>query len=243
MNKITVWFIVGFLVLVTGGVIVAGALSGGSTSNTNANFVATTAPAISAADWTRGPASAKVSLIEYGDFQCPACGAYYPIVTQLLKDYGDRILFVFRDFPLYTVHPDAGIGAQAAEAAGLQGKFWDMYDTLYKNQVNWAGALPNDVVSQYFNGYASSLGMDVAKFDSDINGAAVANKIKNDVTGANSAQVDHTPTFFINLKQIPNPASYNEFKAALDAALGGSSTTTSGVSLPSVTVTTTSTPQ
>jgi len=227
-GKITTWFIVGFLVLVVGGVIVAGAISGNApATDPNAGFVATTAPAITAADWTMGDKNAKVSLIEYGDFQCPACGEYYPIVNQLLKNYGNNILFVFRNFPLYTIHPDAGISAQAAEAAGLQGKFWDMYNMLYQKQLTWTTAAPNTVVSAYFDGYAQSLGLDVKKFDADINSSAVTGKIQNDVNGANTAAVDHTPTFFVNLKQIPNPASYDQFKAAIDQAFGNGSSSAS----------------
>lgn len=235
MNKVTVWFIVGFLVLVTAGVIITGAMSGGSTSNPNANFVATTAPAISASDWTQGPSNAKVSLIEYGDFQCPACSEYYPIVTQLLQNYGDKVQFVFRNFPLYTIHPDAGISAQAAGAAGLQGKFFDMYSLLYKNQATWSLALPSAVVSQDFDGYAKSIGLDMKKFDADINSPTVAAKISADVTGGNSAQINHTPTFFVNLKQIPNPTSYNDFKATIEAALGLTSPASSSAAAPSPT--------
>jgi len=230
MGNATTWFIVGFIVLAVVGVIVAGAMSGGVNSNANQNFVATTAPAITASDWTMGDPNAKVSLIEYGDFECPACGQYYPIVTQLLQSYGNKVRFVFRNFPLYSIHPDAGISAQAAEAAGLQGKFWDMYNTLYSKQTSWVSIAPNEVVSKAFDGYAQSIGLDVKKFDADLNAASVLAKIQNDVSGANSAQVDHTPTFFVNLKQIPNPTSYNDFKATIDQALAqanASSTPTS----------------
>lgn len=216
----------GFLVVVTAGVIIAGALTGGTGSTpTPAGFVATTAPAITAADWKQGNATATVSLIEYGDFECPACAAYQPLVQQAVKDYGSKVLFVFRNFPLYNIHPVAGISAQAAEAAGLQGKYWEMHDLLYTKQTEWSTTAPGDIVSKFFNGYASSLGLNVTKFDADINSASVLAKIKTDFDGGNAAQIDHTPTYFINLKQIPNPANYNDFKAALDQALAAASTT------------------
>ncbi|HUZ92502.1 MAG TPA: thioredoxin domain-containing protein [Candidatus Paceibacterota bacterium] len=184
-------------------------------------FVATTAPAITTSDWTQGNASAKATLIEYGDFQCPACGAWYPIVKQLFASESSSILFVFRNYPLYQIHPDAGIAAQAAEAAGLQGKYWGMFDMLYENQNTWSTVDPAAVVAQYFNGYASSLGLDVSKFDSDINSDGVKNKIKNDVDGGNSAQIDHTPTFFVNLKQI-NPQNPGDLQNDITQALQAS---------------------
>lgn len=228
-DKATIWFIAGFVVLVTVGLIILGVMSGGtggsgspsSSTGTPAGFVATTAPAITSADWTLGSSTAPISLIEYGDYQCPACGAYYSIVKQLLAADGSHIYFVFRNFPL-PQHPDAPIAAQAAEAAGAQGRYWGMHDLLYTNQNTWSLAAPSDTVTQYFNGYASTLGLNVAKFDQDIYSNNVAAKIANDVAGGNAAAIDHTPTFFVNLKQIPNPTSYDDFKATIDAAIASS---------------------
>lgn len=229
-NKATVWFIVIFLVVVTAGVIIAGAYSSGtSSSDANSTFVSTTAPAITSADWTEGNPNAKVSLIEYGDFECPACGEYFPVVQQLVQNYSSTVLFVFRNFPLYTIHPFAGIGAQAAEAAGLEGgatKYWAMHDLLYTDQTDWTGntaLTPAQVVSQYFDGYAQSIGLNVDTFNTDINATSVMNKIQTDVAGGNSAQIDHTPTFFVNLQQIPNPTSLTDFENTLNAAVASSS--------------------
>lgn len=226
MDKITLWFIGGFVALVVVIVIVAGVMSGGfstaSPGGAPSGFVATTVPALTVADWTKGNKNAKVTFIEYGDYECPACAATSPVFDQLISAYGDRVLFAFRNFPLYSIHPNAQIAAQAAGAAGLQEKYWEMEDILYQKQNEWASAPPGDAVSKYFDGYARSLGLDVKKFDQDISGSLVADKIRTDVASANAAQVDHTPTFFLNLKQIPNPASYNEFKAVLDQALASS---------------------
>ena len=106
------WFIIGFVALVVVGLIILGAVSGGTagsnTSGTTSNFVATTVPPISSSDWTEGNPNAKVTLIEYGDFECPACGAYFPLVQQIVANYSSTILFSFRNFPLYSIHPDAG---------------------------------------------------------------------------------------------------------------------------------------
>jgi len=229
MKNVTTWFIICFSVFVGVGTIILYNVSGGSSSSSssaNASFASTTVPAITAADWTEGNPNAKVSLIEYGDFECPACGEYEPLIQQLVSAYGSKILFAFRNFPLYSIHPDAGIAAQAAEAAGLQGKYWQMHDLLYKNQTIWTTVGPTAVVQQYFDGYASSLGLNVNKFNQDLQSSQVAAKIQADVTSGNAAQINHTPTFFVNLKQIPNPTSYNAFKAVLDQALAAASGTT-----------------
>lgn len=218
------WFIGGFIAVVVVGLLIIGAVSGGpsSTTGADAGFVATTAPAIMATDWTQGNPSAKTTLVEYGDFECPACGAYYPIVKQIIASYSSTILFAFRNFPLYSIHPDAGIAAQAAEAAGLQGKYWAMHDLLYQNQMTWSNATASSVVTQFFNGYASSIGLNVAKFDTDINSPQVMNKIQTDVTSGNAASIDHTPTFFVDDVQIPNPTSLADFEATLNAAISSS---------------------
>jgi protein-disulfide isomerase len=232
-NKATIWFIVGFIVVVTAGAIIAGAYSSGTASSSNSNtasstFVATTVPAITASDWSEGNPDAKVSLIEYGDFECPACGEYSPIVEQVVQNYSSTVRFVFRNFPLYTIHPFAGISAQAAEAAGLEGgvaKYWAMNDLLYSKQSEWsldASIAPVDLVNKYFDGYAQSIGLDVNTFNNDINATSVMQKIQTDVNGGNAAQIDHTPTFFVNLKQIPNPTSAADFESVLNAALASS---------------------
>jgi len=229
-NKATIWFIVGFIVLVTAGAIIAGAYSSGTAASNNASstFVATTVPAITAADWTEGNPNAKVSLVEYGDFECPACGEYFPLIQQLVQNYSSTVRFVFRNFPLYTIHPFAGISAEAAEAAGLEGgraKYWAMNDLLYTKQSDWStnsALTPQQVLSQYLDGYAQSIGLDINTFNNDINATSVMQKIQTDVNSGNAAQLDHTPTFFVNLTQIPNPTSLAGFESALNAALASS---------------------
>jgi protein-disulfide isomerase len=218
MQRKTEFWIIGIFVAIIVVATIAAALFG-SSAPSKPQFNATNVPPLTASDWTRGDATAKVSLIEYGDFQCPACGEYEPIVEQLTKDYGTRVLFAFRNFPLFQIHQDAMIGAQAAEAAGLQGKYWEMHDLLYKKQSEWSAEPASTVVSKFFNGYAQSLGLNVAKFDTDISSSVVTAKVQKDLASGNAAKIDHTPTFFINLTQIPNPANYAGFKAVLDAAL------------------------
>jgi protein-disulfide isomerase len=227
-RTVQLWLVGGFIVIIVLAVGAAAYFSNGTA--TNPNFVATTVPPITSADHITGDASSKVSVIEYGDFECPACGQWEPLVEQLEQTYGNRVEFVFRNFPLFQIHPFAKIGAQAAEAAALQGKYWQMHDLLYKDQAQWTAntsLAPADVVTQFFNGYAQSLGLNVTQFDTDINSAAVIARVQRDITSGNAAQIDHTPTFFVNLQQIQNPTSLQQFEQILDAALASSSAATS----------------
>jgi len=205
-NKTTIWFIVGLIVLVTAGVIIAGVYSSGTAvNNANSTFVSTTAPALTPTDWSEGNPNAK-----------------------LVQNYSSTVLFVFRNFPLYTIHPFAGISAQAAEAAGLEGgaaKYWAMNDLLYSKQSEWStnsALTPAQVLSQYVDGYAQSIGLDVNTFNTDMNATSVVQKIQTDVNGGTAAQIDHTPTFFLNLKQIPNPTGLSDFENTLNAAITSS---------------------
>lgn len=207
----------GFLVVIIAIAVIAG-LSSSGTVLPQGGFEATTVAAITSTDWVTGNKSAKVSVIEYGDFQCPACGAYEPIMQQMEKDYASNVQFVFRNYPL-PQHQNGMITSQAAEAAGLQGKYWEMHDLIYQKQAEWSDASADTIVSKYLDAYAKSLGLDLTKFNADINSPAVKQKIQNDMAIANAAKVNHTPTFFVDLKQIPNPQSAAAFKAVIDAAL------------------------
>ncbi|HTR18683.1 MAG TPA: thioredoxin domain-containing protein [Candidatus Paceibacterota bacterium] len=219
------WLVGGFIVVVVAVVVIAAVASQGAQPGTT--FVATTVPAIDSTDHVKGDTNSKVSVIEYGDFECPACGEWEPIVEQVEADYGNRVEFVFRNFPLYQIHPNAKIAAQAAEAAGLQGKYWEMHDLLYKNQNNWVNASNNSVVSQFFDGYAQSLGLDVTKFNADITSSAVIARVQRDIDSGDTAKIDHTPTFFVDLAQIQNPTGLQQFEQVIDQALASSSAATS----------------
>ena len=178
------------------------------------------APApVSATDHTIGTSTAPVTLIEYGDFQCPACEAYYPIVEQLLTEASSTVYYVFRNFPL-PQHPNAIPAAIAAEAAGKQGKYWDMFNMIYPNHADWTElADPSSV----FAGYAAKIGLDMAKYAADLKDPAVAAKVQSDLAEGQNIGVDYTPSFFINGKIITNPQSYADFKALIQTAASGSS--------------------
>ncbi len=224
MNKdqqIQVWgaaiFIV-TIIVITG---IAGFLSAGKSTSSSTPFAGSKTTAVTTADHTRGNLKSKVTFMEYGDFQCPACGLYDPLVTQLFKEYGDKVLFVFRNFPLYQIHTNAMISAYATESAGMQNKYWEMHEMLYAKQKEWSEGT-NEAARKYIDTYAKSLGLDVAKFDIDIKSPEVAAKVQADIASGTTAHIDHTPTFFINLEQIRNPNNYAEFKSVIDGALASS---------------------
>ncbi len=171
---------------------------------------------ISSGDWTEGPKDAKVVLVEYSDFQCPACYYYYPMVKQLQADFPDQILFVYREFPLTQIHKNALIAAQAAEAAGKQGRFWEMHDLLFEKQSEW-GESDNGI--GYMIMYATDLNLNIDQFKQDMNSSDVANKIDNDISSGNNSHVQGTPTFFVNGKQIQNSQNYSGFKQIIQNAL------------------------
>lgn len=141
-------------------------------------------------DHVQGPADAPVTLVEYGDFECPYTGRAYPIIKQVQRALGDQLRLVFRNFPLTDIHPHAQQAAEAAEAAGAQGKYWEMHDLLFEHQkaLNLSDLL----------GYARQLDLDVARFERDLAGRAYAARVGDDVAGAERSGVEGTPTFFVN---------------------------------------------
>ena len=160
--------------------------------------------------------SAKVTLVEFSDFQCPACGEYYPIVSQVIKEFAGKMNFVYRNFPLTDLHPNAAIAAQAAEAAGLQGKYWEMHDALFTKQNDWsASGTPTDIFAQY----AATLGINTDQFKKDMNSDTVKNKVAQDISDGNALGINATPTFFLNGVKLNNPATLAGFETAVQQAM------------------------
>jgi protein-disulfide isomerase len=167
-------------------------------------------------DWVKGNKESKVILVEYLDFECEACGAYYPLVKRLSEEYGDRIAFTTRYFPL-PGHRNSMTSASAVQSAGKQGKYWEMYDLVFQNQIEWGEKeTPEPTI---FEGYAQQLGLDMEKFRQDINSQEVKDRIERDKNTGNKLGIEGTPTFFLNGKRIENPRGYEEFKKVLDNAL------------------------
>lgn len=144
-----------------------------------------------------GNKDSKVVLIEYGDFQCPGCGSAHPRIKALTEKYEDDITFIFRNLPLTSAHPNARVAAASAQAAGLQGKYWEMHNILFENQEAWSGASTGDR-NNIFRGYAERIGLDLAKFDTDVASTEVAKKINFDLALAKKVEASSTPSFFLN---------------------------------------------
>jgi protein-disulfide isomerase len=165
---------------------------------------------------TYGNGSTGVVLIEYGDFQCPACGSFYPIVKSVKETYKDHITFQFRHFPLDQIHPNARAAHRAAEAAGRQGKFWEMHDMLYDNQRSWTSSTNAPPI---FEGYAQTLGLNMDQYRTDVSSNEVNSVINADVREAQKLNATSTPTFVLDGKIIDNPEGYEAFTKLIDDAI------------------------
>ena len=159
-----------------------------------------------------GSEDAKVTIVEFSDFQCPACGAAHPVVKQVIKEYGDRILFAYRHFPLLATHQYALKAAEAAEAAGEQGKFWEYQDILFANQDN--------LKTEDLKNYAKQVGLDMKKFNGALDSGKHKDKILSDLDDGEKFGVTSTPTFFINGQMNRGALNLDQFKSAIDKALG-----------------------
>ncbi len=147
-----------------------------------------------------GPETAAVTLEEFGDFQCPPCGALHPILKTMEREFGPKLRVIFREFPLVPTHAHALSAARAAEAAGLQGKFWEMHDLIYENQNAWKDLFD---VRDVFEGYATKIGLDMDRYRRDLQGQMVEQRIFLDGKRAHSLGVQGTPTVFMNGREVP----------------------------------------
>lgn len=148
----------------------------------------------------QGDAKAPVTLEEFGDFQCPPCGGLHPILKAMKQEFGPKLRIVFRENPLVPTHQYALNAARAAEAAGMQGKFWEMHDLLYENQKTWSNAFD---VRPIFEGYATRIGLDLDLFKRDLSSETVAQRISQDAKRGQSLGVQGTPTVFMNGREVP----------------------------------------
>lgn len=167
----------------------------------------------------RGNPNAPVTVEEFADFECPSCGVYYPELKKIETEFGERLRVIFRERPLVPTHEHALIAAQAAEAAGLQNRFWEMHDKLYENQKTWAAA--KDVVPMFVD-YAKQIGLDADRFMRDLNGEVVVARIFQDGKRAHALGVNGTPTFFVNGKEATGESwKPDGLRAMINQALSG----------------------
>jgi len=177
----------------------------------SASATPTLKPPVGPKDHMQGPPDAPVTLVEYGDYECPYCGEAYPVVKALQERLGDQICFVFRNFPLAQAHPHAEEAAEAAEAAASQGKFWEMHDLLYENQ----DALePEDLVK-----YARALRLELPRFVLEMREHVYKERVREDFRSGVRSGVNGTPTFFINGVRHDGPFDLRSLLAAIEEAV------------------------
>ena len=192
-----------------GFVIIQGRSDKKSSSNT-------TGPA---SNHTRGEGKKGVTLVEYGDFQCNVCAAYYPVVKDSLKKFGDDVKFQFISFPITQIHPNTVAAHRSAEAANKQNKFWEMYDLLYSRQESWAD-VSQDRAPQIFEDYATELSLNIDQYKNDYKSSEVMSIINADKASGDAKGVQGTPTFFINGEKISEPGrTVEEFSKTIEDAI------------------------
>jgi protein-disulfide isomerase len=201
----------GVLILVVGAMIGLFALA-----NKSSNTPAPQGEAKVIRDTSHKQGSGSVELVEFGDYQCPACGAAYPNVKQIMKDYDGKVTLYFRNFPLTTVHQHAEISAQAAEAAADQGKFWEMHDKLYETQKEWSEDTDPTVK---FAAYAKDLGLDVDKFKKALADEQFKSVVDQDAADGNALGINSTPTFYLNGTKLTGGFDYATLRDAIEAQL------------------------
>ena len=169
-----------------------------------------TMPVNKSRDHIQGPVDAAVTLVEYGDYECPYCGAAYPIVKEVQAKMGERMRFVFRNFPITTSHPHAEHAAEAAEAAASQGRFWEMHDYLYEHQRH--------LEDGDLHRYAEEVGLDVAAFDDALATHSQEPRVREDFMSGVRSGVNGTPTFYINGVRHDDSYDFETLLAALGRA-------------------------
>jgi len=188
-------------------------------------------------DHVLGSAQAPVTVVEYGDFECPACKLAYPAVKLLIKTFGSAVRFAYRHFPLVEVHPHAELAAEAAEAAGAQGKFWPMHDSLFATQHAWE-AKPSATAS--FDALASSVGVDMTAYRACLKSPSIEALVNGDEDRASRGGVNSTPSFFLDGHLVEGAVPRDEMVAEIDRALAAHSATAGASAQKSGTSATTS---
>ncbi len=218
------WGVIAAIVLILGGIFL---LNHHTTNSTTGKSSGNAKPT----EHIEGNGKAGVTLVEYGDYECPYCEEYYPIVKQVVSNNFNNIYFQFRNFPLTSIHPNAFAGARAAEAAGLMGKFWQMHDALY-NASDWQQWSTSSNPMPYFNQYAKQLGLNMTTFTNYYNSSQVNNMIVADMQVGNNLGINGTPTFYLDGKQIQVGPTVADFQKLINSAInsknGQSQTTSSG---------------
>ncbi|HEV2402981.1 MAG TPA: thioredoxin domain-containing protein [Candidatus Saccharimonadales bacterium] len=198
------WAIIVIILLVFGGILLFGGRNNGSNGAAPTNHI-------------EGQGDAHVTLLEYGDYECPYCEQYYAIVKQVIAQYNTQIYFQFRNLPLTQIHPNAFASARAAEAAGLQNQFWQMHDLLYENQHQWVSS---SNPQSYFDLYARQLGLNVTTFNNDFSSTKVNNVINADIDAfSKTGQPEATPTFFLDGQHVTPEPTVDSFARLINTTI------------------------
>lgn len=201
--------VVGFL-----GILFLGKRDSAAPTDANGNTV-------QASNYIYGEGKSGVTVVEYGDFECPGCGGYFPVISQIKEKYKDQITFQFRNFPLSSIHPNSMAAHRAAVAAEKQGKFWEMHDLLFQGQTTWNAQSGNnfDQATKLFEGYAEQLSLNMDQYRSDRDSAATNSQIQADIKAGKDIGITGTPTFLVNGKKIDNPQGLEDFTKIIDDAI------------------------
>jgi len=161
----------------------------------------------------RGPENAQLTLVEFGDYQCPSCGAYHPFIKEILSRYPQKLRLEFHHYPLISMHPNSMNAAMAAEAAGEQGHYWEMHDALFEHQQEWS---TNPHAEDVFVSLAGRIGIDTTKFAQSLKSTALQDRILKDVSRAQDLKIDAVPAFFINGERTHIKLSMEDFVQVID---------------------------
>ncbi|MFI6235936.1 DsbA family protein [Micromonospora sp. NPDC050784] len=208
--------LIALVVLVVGGLLAVNRPDQPPAATTDAGAIESTVLVREDSHRLSSAADGKVTLVEFLDFECESCAAAYPAVKQILATYQDRITFVVRYFPIPS-HPNADLAARTAQAAANQGRFADMYIQLFENQNSWGHK--EQAQTEVFLGYARALGLDLPRFQRDLDDPATATRVAKDKADGTAAGVQGTPTFFLNGRKLTDLRGQDDLVAAIDAAL------------------------
>lgn len=208
IKRIIFWLFAG-IIIIGGFLMIIFANTGPAGNNKHIGEVGTD-------EWIKGDPSSKIVLVEYSDFQCPACKARAKQNEEILNEFGSHIKFIYRHFS-WDYHERAFLASLASEAAGIQGKFWEMHDKIFENQEVWSKQ-SEDSAEESFTAYALMLNLDIEKFKNDLHSNKVENEVKKDQKSGAAAGIDATPSYFLN-GTIINPKNYDGFRALVRDAV------------------------
>ena len=218
------WGVIAVILLIFAGVFVFGSNKSAAPGKTAGNSQLT--------EHIEGQGKSGVTLVEYGDYECPYCAEYYPIVKQVVAEFNQQIYFQFRNFPLVNIHQNAFASARAAEAAGLEGKFWEMHDMLYDSS-NWQQWSTSSDPTPYFDQYAQEIGLNAAQFKQNFASNKVNNLINADMAEGNRLGISGTPAFFLDGKQVKIAATVQDFEKVINAEIAKKTTAATNASAAS----------